>query len=157
MYSNTEDFNFREFEDNETEFIGAIESLKKLYPNPKMALVVPMASFRNTLKKVFKNIKGLNANMVIGPAELVIDLFEIVVVDESHRLRRRVNLGTYFRAFDVVCEKLNLDKNKCSELNWVIQQSKKAVLFYDENQSIKPSDVKKEDFDKLKSTNVNQN
>jgi hypothetical protein len=31
-----------------------------------------------------------------------------------------------------------------------MKQSESAVYFYDENQSIKPSDVKKEDFDKLK-------
>ncbi len=151
LISNNEDFNFKEFGDDESEFIQTILELKKKFPNPKMALVVPMSSFRNTLKKVFKNIKGLNANMVIGPAEIVKENFDIIFVDESHRLRRRVNLGTYFHAFDVVCEKLNLDKNKCSELDWVIKQSKNAILFYDENQSIKPSDVKKEDFDKLKS------
>ena len=69
-----------------------------LVDNPKMALVVPMSSFRSTLKKVFKNIKGLSANMVIG--QIVNDTFDIVIVDESHRLRRRVNLGAYFRAFD---------------------------------------------------------
>jgi len=150
LNSKIEDFNFQEFGDDETEFLETIIELKRKYPNPKMALVVPMSSFRNTLKKVFKNIKDLNANMVIGPAELIKDQFDLVVVDESHRLRRRVNLGTYFHAFDVVCEKLNLDKNSCSELDWVIRQSKKAILFYDENQSIKPSDAKKEDFDKLK-------
>jgi type I site-specific restriction endonuclease len=33
--------------------------------------------------------------MVIGPAEIVKDTFDIVIVDESHRLRRRVNLGAY--------------------------------------------------------------
>ena len=154
LISNNEDFNFKEFGDDESEFIQTILELKKKFPNPKMALVVPMSSFRNTLKKVFKNIKGLNANMVIGPAEIVKENFDIVFVDESHRLRRRVNLGTYFHAFDVVCEKLNLDKNKCSELDWVIKQSKNAILFYDENQSIKPSDVKKEDFVRLKSDNL---
>ena len=154
LVSNNEDFNFKEFGDDESEFIQTIFDLKKKFPNPKMALVVPMSSFRNTLKKVFKNIKGLNANMVIGPAEIVKENFDIIFVDESHRLRRRVNLGTYFHAFDVVCEKLDLDKNKCSELDWVIKQSKNAILFYDENQSIKPSDVKKEDFDKLKSNGL---
>lgn len=157
LISNNEDFNFKEFGDDETEFIQTIIELKKKYPNPKMALVVPMSSFRNTLKKVFKNIKGLNANMVIGPAEIVKNDYDIVFVDESHRLRRRVNLGTYFHAFDVVCGKLKLDKNNCSELDWILKKSKTAILFYDENQSIKPSDVKKEDFYKLKfdkSTNV---
>jgi DUF2075 family protein len=115
-----------------------------------MALVVPMSSFRNTLKKVFKNIKGLSSGMVIGPAEIVKQKYDIVVVDESHRLRRRVNLGAYFGAFDIVCEKLNLDKSICSELDWILMQSDRAIFFYDENQSIKPSDVKKEDFDSLK-------
>ncbi|MDB5003492.1 MAG: hypothetical protein JWQ34_1717 [Mucilaginibacter sp.] len=148
--SNNDDFNFKEFGDDETEFIQTILALKAKYPNPTMALVVPMSSFRNTLKKVFKNIKGLNAGMVIGPAELVKNQFDIVMVDESHRLRRRINLGTYFHAFDVVCQKLGLDKDNCSELDWVVKQSNKTILFYDENQSIKPSDVKKEDFDKLK-------
>jgi len=43
-----------------------------------------------------------------------------------------------------------LDKEKYTELDWVIKQSDKTVLFYDEGQSIKPSDVLTEDFDKLK-------
>lgn len=153
LNSNNADFNFKEFGDDETEFIELIKELKEKYPNPKMALVVPMSSFRNTLKKVFKNIKGLSSNMVIGPAEIVKEKYDIVVVDESHRLRRRVNLGAYFGAFDIVCEKLNLDKHTCSELDWVLMQSNNSVLFYDENQSIKPSDVKKEDFDILKLRN----
>jgi hypothetical protein len=150
LNTNNEDFNFKEFGEDETEFIKLIKDLKNKYPSPKMALVVPMSSFRNTLKKVFKNIKGLNSNMVIGPAEIAKEKYDIVVVDESHRLRRRVNLGAYFGAFDVVCERLNLDKYTCSELDWILLQSNKSILFYDENQSIKPSDVKKEDFDLLK-------
>lgn len=148
--TSNEDFNFEEFGDEEFEFMEMVLELKKKYPNPKMALVVPMSSFRSTLKKVFKNIKGLNANMVIGPAEIVKDTFDIVIVDESHRLRRRVNLGAYFRAFDVVCEKLNFNKHTSNELDWIMKQSESAIYFYDKNQSIKPSDVKKEDFDKLK-------
>ena len=154
LNTTNEDFNFEEFGDDEFEFMEIVFELKKKYPNPKMALVVPMSSFRTTLKKVFKNIKGLNANMVIGPAEIVKDTFDIVIVDESHRLRRRVNLGAYFRAFDVVCEKLNLDKYTCNELDWIMKQSESAVYFYDENQSIKPSDVKKESFDRLKLNNL---
>lgn len=117
-----------------------------------MALVVPMSSFRTTLKKVFKNIKGLSASMVIGPAQVSKEKYDLLVVDESHRLRRRVNLGAYFGAFDKACQALNLDKHKASELDWVTMQSKHTVLFYDEGQSIKPSDTKKEEFDIMKSS-----
>ncbi|MGB5554870.1 MAG: DNA/RNA helicase domain-containing protein, partial [Flavobacteriaceae bacterium] len=150
LYSDNSDFNFNEFGEDEAEIMYLVETLKQQLPNPKMALVVPMASFRSTLKKVFKNIKGLNARMVIGPAEVTKEDYDILLVDESHRLRRRQNLGAYYGAFDKACTRLKLDKMISSELDWVLLKSKKAVLFYDESQSIKPSDTKKEDFDKLK-------
>lgn len=144
------DFSFKEFGTEESSFMELVEKISQKFPEPKMALVVPMSSFRSTLKKVFKNIKGLSASMVIGPAEVSKSKYDILVVDESHRLRRRVNLGAYFGAFDKACEALGLDKHSCSELDWVTMQSSNTILFYDEGQSIKPSDAKKEDFDKLK-------
>lgn len=150
LSSQLEDFSFKEFGAEENTYIDLINQIKKVLPNPKMALVVPMSSFRTTLKKVFKNIKGLSASMVIGPAQVSKEKYDLLVVDESHRLRRRVNLGAYFGAFDKACLALNLDKHNASELDWVTMQSKHTVLFYDEGQSIKPSDAKKEQFDLIK-------
>jgi len=150
LSSQLEDFSFKEFGAEENLYIDLVNQIKKVLPNPKMALVVPMSSFRTTLKKVFKNIKGLSASMVIGPAQVSKEKFDLLVVDESHRLRRRVNLGAYFGAFDKACLALNLDKHIASELDWVTMQSKHTVLFYDEGQSIKPSDAKKEQFDIIK-------
>lgn len=147
-----DEFNFQDFGESEANFINLVTELKSKYPNPKMALVVPMSSFRNTLKKVFKNVKGLRAGMVMGPSEFARGEYDIVLVDESHRLRRRVNLGTYFGTFDNTCKSLGLDKNKCSELDWILKKAKKKILFYDENQSIKPSDALTEDFVRIKSS-----
>ena len=146
LSSQLEDFSFKEFGAEENTYLDLVNQIKKVLPNPKMALVVPMSSFRTTLKKVFKNIKGLSASMVIGPAQVSKEKYDLLVVDESHRLRRRVNLGAYFGAFDKACLALNLDKHNASELDWVTMQSKHTVLFYDEGQSIKPSDAKKEQF-----------
>lgn len=152
LNTDNDDFNFEEFGDEEFEFMQIVYDLKRKYNKPKMALVVPMSSFRSTLKKVFKNIKGLNAKMVLGPSDIANDPFDILVVDESHRLRRRVNLGAYYGAFDIACKKLGFELENCSELDWILKQSESSILFYDENQSIKPSDAKKEDFDKLKAS-----
>lgn len=127
-----------------------VDKFKAKYPNPKVALVVPMSSFRGTLKKAFRSIKGLSADMVISPSEAAKSNFDLLVVDESHRLRRRVNLGAYFGVFDKNCELLGLDKYTCSELDWILIKAKKAVFFYDNNQSIKPSDVLPTDFIELK-------
>ena len=150
LSSQLEDFSFKEFGAEENTYLDLVSQIKKVLPNPKMALVVPMSSFRTTLKKVFKNIKGLSASMVIGPAQVSKEKYDLLVVDESHRLRRRVNLGAYFGAFDKACLALKLDKHNASELDWVTMQSKHTVLFYDEGQSIKPSDAKKEQFDLIK-------
>ncbi|NVK12038.1 MAG: DUF2075 domain-containing protein [Gammaproteobacteria bacterium] len=129
---------------------GLVDEVTAKYPNPTMALVVPMSSFRKTLQKVFRNIKGLSAKMVIGPAEVVKKQYDILLVDESHRLRQRVNLGAYFGGFDKACSALNFDKNSCTELDWILKQSNVTILFYDHDQSIKPSDVPKQAFDELK-------
>jgi len=152
IHSELEDFNFGEFGEDEEDFIRLVKELKKKYPNPKMGLVVPMSSFRNTLGKVFKNVKGLRVNMVIGPAEVTRNEYDLLLVDESHRLRRRVNLGSYFRAFDNGCKRLELNPETSNELEWVLKQSEKSILFYDTDQSIKPSDVPQSHFDDLKSS-----
>ena len=140
-----------ELEDTNTSILKSlVDKFKAQYPNPKIALVVPMSSFRSTLKKAFRGIKGLSAKMVISPSEATKDDFDLLVVDESHRLRRRVNLGAYYGAFDKACELLGLDKSSSSELDWMLMKSKKTVFFYDVQQSIKPSDVLSEDVERLK-------
>lgn len=150
------EFNFKEFSSEEAELRELLKELKTRYPNPKMALVVPMSSFRSTLKKAFSNISGLRGSMVIGPAELAKERYDIVLVDESHRLRKRKNLGSYFKAFDNTCEALGFDKEKCSEVDWVCKQSDKSIFFYDESQSIRPSDANVEDFINLQSSHETQ-
>jgi uncharacterized protein len=149
LNTDPEEFSLSQFEDEDTEFFRILSSLRDRFPYPRMALVIPMASFRKTIQKVFKNVHGLNAKMVIGPAQLEKDQFDIVIVDESHRLRRRVNLGPYFKTFDQQAVKLRVDKKQTSELDWVELSSVKKILFYDERQSIKPSDVTEEQFSKL--------
>lgn len=148
--TDNEDFNFNEFGEEEQQFLDLVLQIKLRYKNPKIALVVPMGSFRKTLQKVFKNIIGLSQKMVIGPSDIFKENYDIILIDESHRLRRRVNLGPYFKIFDQVCDDLGLDKSKTNELAWTQMTNGKCVYFYDENQSIKPSDVLKEDFDKMK-------
>lgn len=149
LSSHLEDFSYKDFGEEEMRFIDLIREINHSLPNPKMAIVVPMSSFRNTLKKVFKNIKGLHQNMVIGASEVSKNKYDLLLVDESHRLRRRVNLTNY-KSFDDGCDRLGLDKYSCSELDWVLKQSKNVILFYDEGQSIKPTDTPKEQFDVIK-------
>jgi DUF2075 family protein len=127
--------------------------LKRKYPEGlSIGFIVPMTSLRNTLKSVFNAINGLSGGMVIGPSDIVKKSYDIVIVDESHRLTRRKSITNY-KSFDDTNKKLGLyeNDNHGTQLNWVMKSSQQQVLFYDSEQSIKPADVRKEDFDKIKS------
>lgn len=118
------------------------------FKNPKIALVVPMTSLRNSLKTVFRAIGGLSPKMVIGPSDAIKEQYDLLIVDESHRLARRKNIPNY-GTFDDVNRKLGLG-NEGTQLDWIIMNSKNQLFFYDDAQSIKPSDIPKENFDQLK-------
>lgn len=151
LHSEDHQIGLRDFSDQEEEIRSLLAELRQAMPKPKMALVVPMTSFRATLKKAFRQVSGLSPNMVVSPSELSKQRYDIVLVDESHRLRKRRNLGAYFGSFDKACAALGMDKHTCSEVDWVCLQSDKAIFFYDQGQSIKPSDADVEVFQRLKS------
>ena len=126
-----------------------ISQLKAKFPNPRVALVVPMTSLRKTLKKVFANVKGLKSSMVIGPSEVSKNEYDVLIVDEAHRLRKRKNI-TNFKSFDDANKLLGFDIHEGTELDWILKQSKNQIFFYDEGQSIKPSDIDQAKFIKQK-------
>lgn len=121
-----------------------------LQKSPEIALVVPMTSLRKTLKNVFKSIPGLKANMVIGPSEVVKKDYDILIIDEAHRLKRRKGLTAY-GSFDNTNKSLGMG-HEGTELDWILSKSKYQMFFYDEAQSIRPSDISKKTFSKLKNT-----
>ena len=115
----------------------------------KIALVIPMTSLRKTLKKVFSKVKGLSSSMVIGPSEVVGNMFDLLIVDEAHRLRRRINLSSY-QPYDKANKYYGLG-NEGTQLDWIMQASKSQVLLYDQKQSIVPGDIRTEQIQELDS------
>src|SRR5690606_31554976 len=106
-----------------------------------------MTSLRSTLRKVFAHVKGLRRGLVIGPSDVAKEEYDLLVVDESHRLRRRKGI-TNFGAHDSNNKLLSLPQSG-TELDWIVKQSKNRIFFYDPGQSIRPSDVREADFSKL--------
>jgi len=146
LKTDLEDFNYLAFDESDEELFELVKKIKEKYYELEMALVIPILSFRKTISKVFKDIEGLSSNMVISPSQIGKRKYDILIVDEGHRLKRRKNLGTYYKTFDSFNDDLGLDKHKGTELNWVQLRSDKTLIFYDRFQSIKPSDVAINDF-----------
>ena len=135
-------------EDQVEQSLSDIMKINDAVDDLNIGLVIPMDNLRTTLKKVFKDIKGLSPKMVLSPHDVGKSdtIYDLLIVDEAHRLRRRKNL-TQYGTFDENNRKMNLGKDG-TELDWILLKSKYQIFFYDENQSIKPTDVRKEDFDK---------
>lgn len=113
----------------------------------KIGFVVPMVPLRNTIKKVFSQVKNLKAGMVISPSDVTKKKYDVLIVDEAHRLTQRVNIVNY-KSYDDTNKRLGLDKN-ATQLDWILKSSKHQILFYDKNQSIKPADVNESVFSKI--------
>ena len=126
---------------------NAITSYVKNKGQLEIAFVVPMTSIRKTFKAVFKASKaaGLKASMVIGPQDVLNKDYDIVFVDESHRLARRKGITSYV-SFDKACAKLGLNKETATQLDMIQKKSRYSVVVYDENQTIKASDLTPEQF-----------
>jgi DUF2075 family protein/putative NADH-flavin reductase len=139
-----------EFEEVFSKNIEAVQMMTS--PNKlKIGFVVPMTPLRQTLRKVFRNIKGLSAKMIIGPSDVAKADYDILIVDEAHRLHQRRNITNY-ASFDSTNKKLDLSKHS-TELEWIFKTAKHVILFYDNDQSIRPSDVRADRFDELSKDN----
>ena len=111
----------------------------------KIAFVVPTPSFRETVKKIFKVTKGLKPSMVIGPNDIAKKDYDIVIVDEAHRLQRRQDLVNY-GAYDAVCDSLGLPHSS-TQLDWIAAKKRPVtVIFYDPKQRVKTTDMLDESF-----------
>lgn len=141
----TSEYNMEDYDDNELiQKLKTVDKIRSRLGELSVAIVVPMTSLRNTLKNVFKSISGLTVNMVIGPSDVVKRKYDILIVDEAHRLKRRkAHMG--MKNMENNSSKLGLDISG-TQLDWILIQSKHQLFFYDSEQSIRPSDVVRDDF-----------
>lgn len=122
----------------------------------KIGFVVPMKQLRDTMKKIASSIDGLSTDMILSPEEVVKTKYDLLVVDEAHRLYKRKQLpGSQNNAkFDSINEKLmekgiTRSEKDYTQLDWIIQSSAMQVLFYDRFQSIRITDIDGERFENI--------
>lgn len=135
----------------------AVYLLKMLKDNPKynhlnIKLLEPIGSLRDTIKKSVKQVSGLSPEDIIGPADLKPiegspgeKRFDILLVDETHRLKHRKNLGTQYGNFDRRNKEFGLNKD-ATQLDWVLETADLPIFFYDPLQSIAPHCIPHDTF-----------
>ena len=158
--ANSQSFNvaFSEEDDDLTDFQGIQHKVQQYLGEHnkselKIAYIIAMKSFRATIKHVFSITKhGLKSQMVIGPSDIkkadVDDKYDVLFVDESHRLARRKNIS-YMGAFDDKCRELfgeECNVTECTQMDWILAASKNVVMVYDNGQRVAGSDITDEQF-----------
>lgn len=124
------------------------------YAGKQIGFVVPQTSLRKTMKIIFRSIYGLSPSQVLSPSDVTKKKYDILLVDEAHRLHQYKNIS-YMGIFKANCEKLGLT-TEADELDWILMQSKQAVLFYDSMQVVGPSGIDFERFDKKMEDSFNR-
>lgn len=130
------------------------ESHKAMLSELSIGLVIPQQSLKATVQKVFASTPGLDKSKVMNPFELGLsnESFDLIIVDEAHRLGQRANQSSAIRnkQFKEINELLfGQDDAKFTQLDWVRKKSKKRILLIDYAQSIRPADLPPEILDKV--------
>lgn len=115
----------------------------------RIGLVVPQQSLRESIKRVFKKTPGLSPDMVmtafqVGMAD---EHFDLLVVDESHRLNQRANQASAAQntRFREINEKLfGQDDPSKTQLDWIRAKSTNQIFLLDAAQSVRPADLPRE-------------
>jgi len=119
---------------------------QQLFQSFKMALVIPQQALRKTISDVFAMTPGLSKSMVMSQFDVGAsdEYFDLIIVDEAHRLGRRANQPSAAQniKFKEINEKLfGKDSLETTQLEWIKAKSKHQVVLLDVAQSIKPADL----------------
>lgn len=126
-----------------------VDENRKLLKSVRVGLVVPQQSLRDSIKKVFKKTPKVSEDLVLNPFDVGKSPkpFDLLIVDETHRLNRRANQssGMRNRDFTDINERLfGSDDLSKTQLDWIRAQSTHQILLIDEQQGVRPADLPSE-------------
>lgn len=117
----------------------------RLLSDLRVGLVIPQQSLRKSVGKVFKATPGLGRNLVLSASEVgsSAEKFDLLVVDEAHRLNQRASLpGLQNRDFPLTNKRLfGNDDRALTQVDWIEKQSRHVIYLLDGEQSVRPADL----------------
>ena len=143
----------------EAKLINKIKTYVNKYGRLKVAYVAQMTSLRNTMGTILKGIPHLRKMDAMGPNGVVNKSFtntgdfvpfDILFIDEAHRLWQYNNIGSAMGSYINACKRLygnNVDPRQYTTLDWLCKCSHAQVIVYDPFQTVKDSDITPKQFD----------
>jgi DUF2075 family protein len=112
----------------------------------EIGLVIPTQSLYDSIRKVFAKVPGLHSDMVMTPFEIGSSDkdFNLLVVDESHRLNHRASQssGPNNKKFAAINKTLfGGDDYKYTQVDWIKAKSDHQVFLLDVMQGVRTADL----------------
>ncbi len=112
----------------------------------RVGLVVPQQSLRRSIQKVFAKTPGLDSSMVVSAFDVGADpgRFDLLVVDEAHRLTQRASQGSGPRNkqyAEITARLFGTDDKTKTQLDWIMARSTHQLFLLDRDQSVRPADL----------------
>jgi DUF2075 family protein len=122
----------------------------------RIAFVIPQQALRKSVQRVFARTPGLDNAMVMSPFEVgkSDEHFDLIVVDEAHRLNRRANQASASQNTDFtrINELLfGADDASKTQLDWILEKSTHRILLIDPLQAVRPADLPLAELDRVAS------
>lgn len=122
------------------------EESSRLLAGFRVGLVVPQQSLRRSIQKVFAKTPGLDAGMVMSPFGVGKDPghFDMLLVDEAHRLTQRASQGSGPRNkeyAEITTTLFGTDDKTKTQLDWILAKSSNQLFLLDRDQSVRPADI----------------
>ena len=140
----------------EKKLIDRISNYVRQYGRLRVAYVAQMTSLRKTVGTVICELPDLRKEDAKGPFDVVNETvargepFDILLVDEAHRLWQYKKIGACQNSYSNCCKKLYGKDARPSDyttLDWIFKCSRTRVLVYDKFQTVKDSDITTKQFD----------
>ena len=119
----------------------------------RIAYIAPQQSFNADMKKAFGKMPWKGGQSLVHNTSSIVsqyaklDPFDIILVDETHRLKHRKGMGNEIGLFDESRRRLGLPDD-ATQLDVILARTKYCCLFYDSRQSVKNSDITKDEIDR---------
>lgn len=128
---------------------------RQLLEGRRIGFVIPQQSLRASVKAVFKQVPGLDPELVMTPFQVGAssERFDLLIVDEAHRLNQRSAqaMGTLTKQFGEINMRLFGEEGaNASQLDWITHQSDHQIFLVDAEQTVRPSDLPREVLGELK-------
>lgn len=121
----------------------------ELLSDVRIGIVIPQQALRKSIERVFKKTPGLNPEMVMSPFDIGKrnERFDLLVVDEAHRLSQRARQGSGvqnkdFR--DINVKIFGRDDVSYTQLDWIKALSDHQIYLVDAEQTVRPGDLPSE-------------